>query len=327
MQDMMAMVKETGKRRGRMTGRGRREARDFYVMIMPWLLGFIFLSLTPLLLGLATSFTNYNGLNLANIKFVGLANYKRAIDPANKDFWISLKNTFLYMIVVVPVGQALAIGLAAVMNQRIKGKYFFRLIYYIPSILPLAAAAQAWSMMWNKNSGLVNALLSLFRPGTAVNWIGDHFILMLLLYVWWQVGGGMVIYLAGLQGIPEELKEAAKIDGANRFQAFRHVTLPLLTPVIFFQSILGIIGALQVLQVPILIYGRAGLSGNVQIPQKYYMYMIYVYSQTFDFQRYGLGVALSWIFFLIILVLTLVMLYTSRFWVYYEVSQEGGNRT
>lgn len=326
MQDMMTMVRKTGGRRARMTGRARREARDFYVMVAPWLLGFILLSATPLLLGFATSFTNYNGLNLSNIKFVGLENYLRAVAPDNKDFWISLRNTFVYMVVVVPVGQVLAIGLAAVLNQKVRGKNFFRLMYYMPSILPLAAAARAWSMMWNKNSGLVNALLSLIRPGTAVNWIGEHFILMLLLYVWWQVGGGMVIYLAGLQGIPDELKEAAKIDGATRFQAFRHVTLPLLTPVIFFQSILGIIGALQVLDVPILIYGRAGLSGNVQFPQKFYMYMIYVYSQVFDFQRYGLGVALAWIFFLIILVLTLVLLYTSRFWVYYEVSQEGGER-
>ena len=202
---------------------------------------------------------------------VGLENYQRAVTPENKDFWISLKNTFVYMLVVVPVGQALALGLATVMvNQRLRGRNLFRLLYYyIPSILPLAAAARAWSMMWNMNSGLVNALLSLFRPGTAVNWIGDYFILMLLLYVWWQVGGGMVMHPAGLQGIPDELKEAAKIDGANRFQAFRHVTLPLLTPVIFFQGILGIIGSLQVLDVPILIYGRAGLSGNVQFPQKF----------------------------------------------------------
>jgi multiple sugar transport system permease protein len=322
MQDMLSMVKKS-EQRGRMTARARREARDFFVMISPWLLGFIFLSVVPLLLGFATSFTNYNGLNLRQLKFVGLDNYKRAVDLGNKDFWLSLGNTFKYMFIAVPVGQVLAMGLAALMNQKIKGRPFFRLMYYIPSVLPLAAAARAWSMMWNKNSGLVNALLSLVRPGTAINWIGDHFYLILFLYVWWHVGGGMVIYLAGLQGIPEELKEAAVIDGANKVQVFRHVTLPLLSPVIFFQTILGIIGALQILDVPILIYGRAGLSGNVQLPQKYYMYMIYVYSQVFDFQRYGYGVALAWIIFVVVLLLTLAMLFTSRFWVYYEVPQEG----
>ena len=323
MQDMLSMVKKSGERRHAMTARARRESRDFFLMISPWLLGFIFLSIVPLLLGLAASFTNYNGLNLSTIKFVGLDNYKRAVDLGNRDFWLSLGNTFKYMLIAVPVGQVLSMGLAALMNQRIKGRPLFRLMYYIPSVIPLAAAARAWSMMWNKNSGLVNALLSLVRPGTAINWIGDHFYLILYLYVWWHVGSGMVIYLAGLQGIPEELKEAATIDGANKLQTFRHVTLPLLTPVIFFQTILGIIGALQILDVPILIYGRAGLSGNIQLPQKYYMYMIYVYSQVFDFQRYGYGVALAWIIFIVVLALTLLLLFTSRLWVYYEVPQEG----
>jgi multiple sugar transport system permease protein len=322
MQDIMSMVKgSAGVQRGRSSA--RREARDFYLMIGPWLLGFIFLSVVPLVLGFAASFTNYNGLNLNHMQFMGLDNYKRALDPQNRDFWLSLRNTFKYMLIAVPVGQILSMGLAAMLNQRIKGRSLYRLIYYIPSVLPLAAAATAWSMMWNMNSGLVNALLSLIRRGTAINWIGDHFYLILYLFVWWNVGGGMVIYLAGLQGIPEELKEAATIDGANRVQTFRHVTLPLLSPVIFFQTILGIIGSLQILDVPILIYGRAGLSGNIQIPQKYYMYMIYVYSQVFDFQRYGYGVALAWIIFIIVLLLTLLLIFTSRFWVYYEVPQEG----
>jgi multiple sugar transport system permease protein len=322
MQDIIGMVKGSGGvPRGRTSA--RREARDFYLMIGPWLLGFVFLSVIPLVLGFAASFTNYNGLNLNNMQFMGLDNYKRALDPGNRDFWLSLRNTFKYMLIAVPVGQILSLGLAAMLNQRIKGRSLYRLIYYIPSVLPLAAAATAWSMMWNMNSGLVNALLSLIRRGTAINWIGDHFYLILYLFVWWNVGGGMVIYLAGLQGIPEELKEAATIDGANRVQTFRHVTLPLLSPVIFFQTILGIIGSLQILDVPILIYGRAGLSGNIQIPQKYYMYMIYVYSQVFDFQRYGYGVSLAWIIFIIVLLLTLLLIFTSRFWVYYEVPQEG----
>ena len=324
MQDILSTIKRSGEGREAMTGRARREARDFYLMIAPWLLGFILLSVIPLLLGLAASFTNYNGLNLNQLKFVGFDNYARALDLENKDFWLSLGNTFKYMIIAVPVGQVVSMALAAVMNQKIKGRALFRLLYYIPAVIPLAAGARAWSMMWNKNSGLINALLSLVRPGTAINWVGDHFYLILYLYVWWHVGSGMVIYLAGLQGIPEELKEAAVIDGANKLQVFRHVTLPLLSPVIFFQTILGIIGALQILDVPILIYGRTGLSGTVQLPQKYYMYMIYVYSQVFDFQRYGYGVALAWIIFLVVLVLTLLMLWSSRFWVYYEIAQEGG---
>ena len=133
----------------------------------------------------------------------------------------------------------------------------------------------------------------------------------------------MVIFLAGLQGIPDSLREAAKLDGANRFQVFRHVTIPLLTPVIFFQLILGVIGSLQILDVAILLYGRSGLSGAINMPREKYFYMVYNYSQVFDFQRYGYGVALSWIFFVLVLILTLVIIATSRYWVYYEVAQEG----
>lgn len=327
MQELAKLMQQRGakgaRKRERLTGRARREARAFYMMTGPWILGFLLLTLIPLLLGLATAFTNYNGLNLANIKFVGWKNFQRAFDPENKDFWMSLVNSFKYAIIAVPVGQALSLGLAALLNQKIKGRAFFRMMYYIPAILPLVGGVRAWNMLWNKNSGLINALISLVRPGTAINWTYDHFWLVLYIFVWWHAGGGMIIYLAGLQGIPEELKEAAVIDGANKFQLFRNVTLPLLTPVIFFQTILGSIGALQVMDVPILIYGRQGLDGSLAMPRTMYSYMIYIYTQVFDYRRYGFGVALSWIFFVIVLVLTLVFLWSSKYWVYYEVSAEG----
>jgi len=330
MEELARMMRQPkAKRRrvkGKLKGRERREARDFYLMIMPWLVGFIFLTTIPLLLGLATAFSNYNGLNLKTIKFVEFDNFARAVDLENKDFWEALANSFKYSLVVVPVGQILSLGLAALLNQKIKGRAFFRMIYYIPAILPLAGAVSAWGMLWNKNSGLINALISLARPGTAINWIYDYFFFVLYMFVWWGAGGGMIIYLAGLQGVPEELKEASWIDGATKFQQFRHVTLPLLTPVIFFQTILGIIGSLQVMDVPILLYGRTGLDGRLAMPRTMYTYMIYIYSQVFDFQRYGFGVALAWIFFAIVLVLTLLFLASSKYWVYYEVAQEGGDK-
>ncbi|MCL5997168.1 MAG: sugar ABC transporter permease [Chloroflexi bacterium] len=320
MQDIARMVREPTIKT-RMGRRARREARDFYLFTGPWILGFLGLSLFPLAVGLLTSFTNYNGLNLDDIKFVALRNYTRAFE--SEDFTISLKNTFVYALFVVPVGNILALILAGMLNRALAGRAGFRTIYYLPSILPLAGAIQAWGLMFNTNAGAVNAFLSLFAPGTAINWVNQYFILMLLLFAWWQLGGAMVIYLAGLQGVPEELREAATIDGANSTQIFLNVTLPLLTPVIFFQAVLGIVGALQILDSAILLYGRAGLSGTVSLPGDLYMYMVYVYSQVFDFQRYGFGVALSWIFFIIVLVLTMILLFTSRYWVYYEVAQEG----
>jgi multiple sugar transport system permease protein len=320
MQDIARMVREPTLRE-RMGKRARREARDFYLFTAPWSIGFLLLSLFPLVVGLLTSFTNYNGLNLDSIRFLAFRNYSRALE--SEDFWISLKNTFVYGLLVVPIGNILALILASMLNRAMAGRSLFRAVYYLPSILPLAGAIQAWGLMFNTNAGAVNAFISLFIPGTAINWVNQQFILMLLLFTWWQLGGAMVIYLAGLQGVPEELREAATIDGANSAQIFTHVTLPLLTPVIFFQAVLGIVGALQILDAAILLYGRAGLSGTISLPGDLYMYMVYVYSQVFDFQRYGFGVALAWIFFVIVLILTLILLFTSRFWVYYEVAQEG----
>lgn len=320
MQDIATMVQESSFREG-MGKRARRETRDFYIFTAPWIVGFLLLSLFPLVIGLLTSFTNYNGLNLDDIKFLALRNYSRSFE--SEDFWISIRNTFTYGLLVVPIGNLIALLLANMLNRAMVGRSIFRAIYYLPSILPLAGAIQAWGLMFNANAGAVNAFISLFSPGTAINWVNQHFIIMLLLFAWWQVGGAMVIYLAGLQGVPEELREAAVIDGANSAQVFANVTLPLLTPVIFFQAILGIVGALQILDSAILLYGRAGLSGTITLPGDLYMYMVMVYSQVFDFQRYGFGVALSWIFFVIVLILTLLLLFSSRYWVYYEVAQEG----
>lgn len=307
--------------RKRSSKRARREARAFYLFVAPWLLGFVGLSLFPLVLGLVISLSNYDGFNVATARLIGATNYVRAL--SNPDLWISLRNTLLYGAITVPAGLVFGLLLAVMLNQGIRGRAAFRMLYYLPSILPLAGAVMAWRLLFNKNAGLVNALISFFRPGTAINWPLDHFMLLLYIFALWNVGGAMVIFLAGLQGIPDSLREAAKLDGANRFQVFRHVTIPLLTPVIFFQLILGVIGSLQILDVAILLYGRSGLSGAINMPREKYFYMVYNYSQVFDFQRYGYGVALSWIFFVLVLILTLVIIATSRYWVYYEVAQEG----
>ena len=309
------------RRRGGGSSRARREIISFHLFTLPWLLGFLGLALIPLLLGFATSLTDYDGLNLPFLKFVGLKWYERAFGAA--DFSISLRNTATYAVVAVPVGLALSILLAVMLNQPIRGRDMFRLLYYIPAVLPVAGAAQVWRLIFGQQSGLVNAFLSVFWPGTAIDWIRNHFFTVLYLYDWWHVGGGMVLFLAALQGIPIELNEAARLDGASGRQVFLRITLPLITPVIFFQLIMGLLNALQILDVPILIYGRTGLSGQVNMPQDKFMYMIYIYSQVFDFQRFGYGVALSWIFFVIVLILTLIIIFTSRYWVYYEVAQEG----
>jgi len=312
---MEELVRMAGRRRARVSKRwsaSRRERREmlaFHLFTLPWTLGFVCLSLIPLVLGLLTSFTNYDGFNLPTIRFLGARNYVRAFVK--------------YAIINVPIGLTLSLSLALMLNQSIGGQGIFRTLFYIPSVLPLTGSVWLFRILMNQNTGLVNALLSLVIPGTAINWFNEHFFGILWVHSWWHAGGAMVLFLAGLQGIPEELYEAARLDGANRLQMFKHVTIPLLTPVIFFQMIMGILGSLQILNAALL-FGRGGnMTGAAGMPRERFTYMVYQYIQVFEFQRFGYGVALAWIFFVIVLVLTGIVLWTARFWVYYEVPQGG----
>lgn len=318
----MTALPNTSKRRFRLS-RKQREEVSFHLFTLPWLLGFIFLTATPLIMGLYLSFTNYNGLNWDAMKFIGLANYVKAF--TKEDLAIAAGNSFRYSAIVVPVGISLSLLLAILLNQPVKGRGIFRTLLYIPSILPITAATWAWRLLLGMHGGLVNGLLQLIFPGTAINWLQDHYFLVLYLYAWWGAGGGMVVFLSGLQGIPKDLYEAAAIDGANKTQAFFRVTLPLMTPVLFFQLITGIIGSLQLLSVPLLLAGSGAMGGKAGLGRERYVYMVYQYLQLFDFSRFGYGVALAWLLFAVVLVLTIIVMVTSKYWVYYEVDQEGGD--
>ncbi|MDD5368589.1 MAG: sugar ABC transporter permease [Anaerolineaceae bacterium] len=302
--------------------RARREIAYFYLCISPWLLGFIFLTIAPLIMGFGLSLSNFNGLNWLTMKFVGAANYAHALNDIQ--LWTSLQVTLLFAIISVPIGLAVSMGMALLVNQEIRGRGFFRTLLYLPSFIPVVAGALAWRIFADKNSGLINGLLSWLRPGTALPWLTDLVPFTLLLFVLWgSVGSGMVVLLGGLQAVPRELREAALVDGANEWQAFRHVTLPMMSPVLFFQLIIGIIGSLQLLVQPMLL---ASFSGNVNTlytspPQSIYMYLVYVFIQIFGNQNFSYGMALLWILFIIVLLLTLLVFRTSRGWVHYEVEQ------
>jgi multiple sugar transport system permease protein len=167
-------------------------------------------------------------------------------------------------------------------------------------------------------------MIDIFRRGTAIHWTGDYALLSLTaISVWSGLGSGMVIFLAGLQGIPEELEEAARIDGARKMQVFRHVTIPLMTPVIFFQLVLALIHSLQAFAVPMLVYGEGKMSGMP--PRAVYLYVVHTYRSIFVFQRFGYGTALLWILFLVILALTLLIFRSAQYWVHYE-HEVGGRR-
>lgn len=312
------LAERASTRQWRMS-RAQRRTLSFYLFISPWLLGLVALGIIPLALGLLTSFTNYDGLNLDSVKFVGARNYLRAFsDP---DTVYSLGRTLLWMVLNVPLWLITCFGLAFILSRQRHGQSFFRTLFYLPSVIPLVATVWIWRIFLDANYGLLNGVASLFRPGTAVQWFADYGLQSLTaISLWMGLGAGMVIFLAGLQGIPIELEEAARIDGANTMQIMRYITVPLMTPVIFFQLILALISAGQQFVLPMLISSTNGGMVNRSV----YLYMVHTYQQIFVFQRFGYGTALLWLFFILVLVLTLVVFRTSRYWVYYEAEVEGG---
>jgi multiple sugar transport system permease protein len=213
----------------RFQGRAWRETVSFYMFISPWLLGFLALSVVPLALGFAASLTNYDGYNLDNLRFRGLDNYLRAFD--DPEVLHSLWRTVVFSVMNVPLSIGLALLLAILLNGAIPARGVFRTIFYLPHIVPIVAVVWIWRIFVDQNYGLVNGMLSWIWPDTAIRWTVDYPTQVLTaLTVWTGIGGGMVIFLAGLQGIPSELKDAARIDGATTPQLYRAVIVPLLTP-------------------------------------------------------------------------------------------------
>jgi multiple sugar transport system permease protein len=302
--------------------RSARRALTFYLLISPWLLGFVLLGILPLALGLAMSFTDYDGLNLDYLRFVGLENYAEAL--GDDDAIYALQRTLLFMAMVVPLGVALQLGLAFLLNQPIHARGIFRTLFYLPSIIPVVGVVWIWKTL-AAPFGLLNLALGTVQPEAYTNWLVEHPTEVLTaMTIWATAGGGMVIFLAGLQGVPQEYREAAMIDGASPVQVTRFITLPLLTPVILFQLVLGVIGAVQILVPPLLLAPGASGAGTglgALPPRANYFYTVHAYTEIFARQQFGYGAALLWILFVIVLVLTLLILRTSRRWTHYEVAQ------
>jgi multiple sugar transport system permease protein len=320
---MVEKMKSPGSLKKPILTRRQRRTATFYAMVSPWLIGFIFLSVFPLVLGLITSFTNYDGLNFDSLKMVGMKNYARAFEDADVSY--SLGRTVLWGVLNLPLWLGLSFLLAIILNQEVRGRGIFRTIFYLPSLIPITAAVTAWRIILEPNFGMLNSLISLFTPEpVAIPWLSDYSLQgMTGIAIWGGLGNGMIIFLAGLQGIPDELKEAAHIDGANGLQVFRHITLPLMTPVIFFQLVMGLIGAFQQLNLPLLVT-RVGITSTSVPPRPIYLYMIHTYNQIFTNGRYGYGTALLWMLFIGILVLTGIVFWSEKYWVFTGAS-EGGN--
>jgi len=319
-----ASIKAPSVHRGGIS-RSRMRQRAFWLFITPWILGFIFLTAAPLILGFATSLTNFDGLNLPTLKFVGLNNYARAL--GDEDATYAMGRTAVFVLTSVPLMLVVSMTLAVVLNQDVKGRGVFRTILYIPYVIPVVAGAFSWKLLADRNVGFFNGVVDIFVPGFAVNWLGEQSTVILVAFCTWTVAGeGMIIFLAGLQGIPTELREAAQIDGASAWRTFRSIVLPLMTPVIFFQLVMGLIGALQTFVQAVLLapVQSGGVAMETLPPRPNQLFMVYDYMQIFVRHRYGYGVALLWILFVMVLILALIVFISERYWVYYEV--EGGKR-
>ncbi|MBP8637561.1 MAG: sugar ABC transporter permease [Dictyoglomi bacterium] len=287
----------------------KKEGRYFYLFISPWLIGFLLFMAGPMIASLYLSLTQYNMVSIP--QWVGLKNYiDLAKDPL---FWQSLKVTIIYSIFSVPLGIITSLILAILLNQKIRGLAWFRTIFYIPSVISGVAVSLLWMWIFNPEFGILNYLLWKIFKIQGPAWLFDEFWVLpaLIIMSLWGIGGSIVIYLAGLQGIPTELYEAAEIDGASSWNKFLRITLPLITPVIFFNLITGVIGSLQVFT-----QGYVMTGGGPHYASLFYV--LYLYQEAFQLYNMGYASALAWILFLIILLLTVIIFKSSSLWVYYE---------
>jgi multiple sugar transport system permease protein len=297
----------------------RYSNRTFYLFIAPWLIGFLLLTVLPLAYAFAMSLTNFDGSSPL-WRWVGLRNYVELL--GDKDAWASLVRTLLFTLIAVSLSVAGGLGLALLLNRRLKAVGLFRTIFFIPSVVPVVATAIMWKLVLNRDAGIVNAVIE--QVGIhPVTWLVDPaaFYTLIVLTLW-GLGGGMVIMLAALQGVPSELEEAAVIDGANRWHVLRHVTLPMISPVIFFQVVVGIIASFQMVVQPLVLAEAQNVGEVRNVPQSTHLYMVQVYQEFFSGNRFGYGSAMLWVFFVIILIITLLVQRSSRLWVYYEVNAD-----
>jgi multiple sugar transport system permease protein len=298
----------------RLSPRARREARTFYFTVSPWIIGFLVFTLGPLVFSLYVSFTRWN--ILTSPEFIGIDNYTRMFnDP---DFWQALKVTTIYAIVSVPLRMSVALLLAILLNQATRAVGFFRTSFYLPAVVASTAAAVIWQWLFNPRFGPINQFIELFGvQGPA--WFNDPDWALrgLIIMSVWGVGGEMLIFFAGLKGIPKTLYEAAEVDGASTVQQFWNITIPMLTPTIFFNLIMAIIGAFQTFDAAFVI--STARSGAIGSPAKSTLFlMLKLYQEAFSFLNMGYASAIAWVMFAIIFVVTILVNWSSGRWVYSE---------
>ena len=294
----------------------RRHIIEGYLFLTPWLLGYLLFTAGPVVVSLGLSFTSYNLISPPT--FIGFGNFTEAFTK-DQQFWPSLIRTFNYAGISVPLGIIGSLALALLLNMQVKGTTIFRTLFFMPSLVPIVASTVLWAWLLQPDWGLVN--LAIFemtgQPGPrwfqSPDWAMTGLISLAL---WTSIGGTrMIIFLAGLQGVPQELYDAASIDGAGLWDRFWNVTLPLITPTVFFNLVLGVIGALQVFTAAFVATGGGPAYAT-------WFYALHIYKQAFSYYSMGYASALAWVFLIVILALTWVQFVASRRWVYYAAENE-----
>lgn len=285
-----------------------REQMDAYLFITPWLIGFLLFTAGPMLASLYISFNRWEIVTPP--VWTGLEQYQKLF--TDDRFYLSLWNTAYYVFLGVPLHLFLALLAALAMNLNLRGIRIFRTLYYVPSLTPAVANSILWLWIFHPQYGLANAFLQTLGL-KGLYWLQDPLLAKpsFIIMSFWTIGGQMVILLAGLKGIPEQLYEAAAIDGANTWQNFRHVTLPLLTPALFFNLIIAIIGAFQV-------FTQAFIMTEGGPNYATLFYLLYLYRMAFENFQMGYASAMAWVLFIIILFFTILQFRLSDRWVFYE---------
>lgn len=286
----------------------KQEAVWFYIFIAPWLIAFFIFTLGPMVASFYYAFTKYNAIQPA--EWIGFKNFISLYnDPV---FWKSIKVTFTFAGIFVPLNLAISLFLAAMLNLKVPAMRFLRTIYYLPSVLPEVVTGLVWVWIFNPDFGLLNYILYLLTGIKGPNWLGSEAWVMpaVIISALWGMGSGVIIFLASLQGVPTELYEAAELDGASVFDRYFRITLPMISPVILFNLLMGTIGALQT-------FARIYVMTSGGPNYASYFYNLYLYSNAFSYFRLGLASAQAWILFVVIMALTMVILRTSGRWVYY----------
>jgi len=306
---------KAGRSKGFLSSPVGREALWAYALISPWIVGFLIWTVGPMLASLVLSFTQYNVVS--PIVWRGLANYS-AMFTGDPLFWQSLKVTFVYALMALPAGLVVGLAVALLLNLNVPGLSVWRAIYYLPSVMSGVAVAVLWQYVFNPRFGVLNWVLSLIGvkgPG----WLADPkwALPSLAIMSLWGAGGGMILYLSALQSVPTALYDAAKVDGANAWHRLLYVTLPMISPVIFFNLVMGTIGTFQYFTNAYVMTQGGPINATL-------FYNLYLYNNAFRYFRMGYASALAWVLFVIILLFTLLIFRSSSAWVYYEGQLRGG---